>query len=124
MHSTDGLYPGTAGTRKITTLQYRQLLFTSTTAAVGTAAFYAHKLTMSGAQARATALVIAYVKGTSPGTALLDDEVDSSSAPMSGDVLLGDDVDSSSGPSSGNRLPGEDVGSLVLEPSCEIQETG
>lgn len=35
---------------------------------------------MSGAQARATALIPAYAKGASPGTALLDDDVASSSA--------------------------------------------
>lgn len=77
LHSADGLYPGQRGTTKARRAVISAKSFYD--------ANYVYELTTSEAQARATPLVNAYTKGVSPGTVLLDDEVDSSLAPTSGD---------------------------------------
>ena len=72
-----------------------------------TAVVYVPKLTMNGAQTRVTALITAYVQSASRGTALLDDEVDSTSGPSSGTAPVGDEVNSSAEPSCEHRKEGK-----------------
>lgn len=72
-----------------------------------TAVFYVPKLTMNGAQTRVTALITAFTQSASRGTALLDNEVDSSSRPSSGIAPVGDEVNSSAETSCEHRKEGK-----------------